>query len=287
MKVLEMNDLNLPPTEANHLVTTVRDEVATLCMNTPKKLNGWTMEMMMAIKAAIKAAQDDPSVKVIVLTGEGDYYSAGVNLSSTIQLMHPRKLRDMIQEMNQQLFEIFLLCPKPILVAFNGPAIGASVTSATLGNGIIAADNATFLLPFAALGVPPEGCSSVHLGRLMGEKNARRMLGSEGWKPTASEAHAAGLVQWLVPRDKLHEEAHNIARNWAQNNEPRAFMGGSSREELIEVNKRESAELANAFLAPKFLHGQAKFLWKKRKYGPALMFYALLALRPIWALTLR
>ena len=64
-------------------------------------------------------------------------------------------------------------------------------------------------------------------------------------------------------------------------------MAGSTLEELVEVNKRESMELANAFLAPKFLHGQAKFLWKKSKYGPALMFYILLALRPIWALTLR
>ena len=198
-----MNDLNLSSLEASHLITIIKDGVVTICMNRPKKLNGWTLDMMMAIKAAMSAAAENESVKVIVLTGEGDYYSAGVNLSSTIKLMHPRKLRDMINEMNQQLFEIFLLCPKPILVAFNGPAIGASVTSATLSNGIIAADNATFLLPFAALGVPPEGCSSVHLARLMGEDNAQRMLGQEGWKPTAKEAHEAGLVQWLVPSRKL------------------------------------------------------------------------------------
>lgn len=282
-----MNDLNLPSLEASHLNTTIEDGVVTVCMNRPKKLNGWTLDMMMAIKAAMSAAARNESVKVIVLTGEGDYYSAGVNLSSTIQLMHPRKLRDMINEMNQQLFEIFLLCPKPILVAFNGPAIGASVTSATLCNGIIAADNATFLLPFAALGVPPEGCSSVHLARLMGEGNAQRMLGQEGWKPTAKEAHEAGLVQWLVPSENLREEAQKIAKSWADADEPRKFMAGSTLEELVEINKSESLELANAFLAPKFLHGQAKFLWKKSKYGSALMFYALLALRPLWALTLK
>lgn len=282
-----MNDLNLSPTDASYLVTTIKDEVATICMNRPKKLNGWTLDMMMAIKAAMKAAEDDESTKAIVLTGEGDYYSAGVNLSSTIKLMHPRKLRDMINEMNRELFEIFLLCSKPVLVAFNGPAIGASVTSATLCNGIIAAENATFSLPFSALGVPPEGCSSVHLARLMGDKNAQRMLGQEGWKPSAKEAHETGLVQWLVPKENLREEAHKIAKGWVDNNEPRKFMAGSTLEELQEVNKRESMELANAFLAPKFLHGQATFLWKKSKYGPALMFYILLALRPLWALTLR
>lgn len=282
-----MNDLNLSSTEASHLVTTIKDEVVTICMNRPKKLNGWTLDMMMAIKAAMEAAAKDESVKVIMLTGEGDYYSAGVNLSSTIKLMHPRKLRDLIKEMNQQLFEVFLLCPKPILVAFNGPAIGASVTSATLCNGIIAANNATFSLPFAALGVTPEGCSSVHLARLMGEENAQRMLGPEGWKPTAKEAYETGLVQWLVTNENLREEAHKIAKSWVDNNEPRQFMAGSDLEDLLEVNKRESMALANAFLAPKFLHGQAKFLWKKSKYGPALMFYTLLALRPLWALTLK
>ncbi|GEA13187.1 enoyl-CoA hydratase/isomerase family protein [Alteromonas sp. KUL49] len=282
-----MNDLRLSSIEAKHLVTIIKDGVATLTMNTPQKLNGWTMDMMMSIKAAISAAIENDTVKAIVLTGEGNYYSAGVNLSSTIKLMHPRKLRDMINEMNQELFEIFLLCPKPILVAFNGPAIGASVTSATLCNGIIASEKATFLLPFSALGVPPEGCSSVHLARLMGQENAQRMLGQEGWKPTAKEAFEAGLVQWLVPDDKLGEEAFNIAKSWADNNEPRSFLGGSTKDELIEVNKRESMELANAFLATKFLHGQAKFLWKKKKYVPALMFYTLVAFRPLWALTLK
>jgi enoyl-CoA hydratase/carnithine racemase len=151
----------------------------------------------------------------------------------------------------------------------------------------MASENATLLLPFAALGVPPEGCSSVHLARLMGEEKAQKMLGKEGWKPTANEAHEAGLVQWLVSEENLQDEAQKIAKSWVDNNEPRQFMGGSEKDELIEVNKRESLELANAFLAAKFLHGQAKFLWKKGKYVPAMLFYTLLALRPIWGLTLK
>jgi enoyl-CoA hydratase/carnithine racemase len=282
-----MNDLNLSATHAGQLSTSLKDEVITICMSKPKTLNGWTLDMMMAIKSAIQTAIESDAVKAIILTGEGHYYSAGVNLSSTIQLMHPRKLRDMIKEMNQQLFEVFLLCPKPILVAFNGPGIGASVTSATLCNGIIAAKNATFLLPFSALGVPPEGCSSVHLGRLMGEQSAARMLGTEGWKPTAQQAFDAGLVQWLVDGENLREEAQNIAKSWVDNNQKREFLAGSKLDELLEVNQKESMALANAFLAAKFLHGQAKFLWKKGKYAPSIMFYTLLILRPLWALMLK
>ena len=278
-----MNDLELTAIEAKQCTTSISDGVVTIMMNRPEKLNGWTMEMMQSFRAAIKAAENNPTIKAIVFTGSGKYFSAGVNLSSTIQLMHPRKLRNMIVELNQSLFEVFLLCPKPILVAINGPAIGASVTSATLCNGIIASEQATFLLPFAALGVPPEGCSSVHLPRLMGGQSAQRMLGEEGWKPTAKQAFEAGLVQWCVQHDALQAEAHKIAKTWADTGEPRRFLAGSTKEELINVNKAESIQLADAFLAKKFLKGQAQFLWKKKKYGPALTFYALVFFRPLWS----
>ena len=53
------------------------------------------------------------------------------------------------------------------------------------------------------LGVPPEGCSSVHFARIMGEANAERMLGKEGWKPIAHEAKEVGLVKEVVPHDRL------------------------------------------------------------------------------------
>ena len=59
--------------------------------------------------------------------------------------------------------------PKPLIIAVNGPAIGACVTSATVCDAIVASEKATFATPFAKLGVPPEGCSSVHFERLMGK----------------------------------------------------------------------------------------------------------------------
>ncbi|WP_372810165.1 enoyl-CoA hydratase-related protein, partial [Litorivivens sp.] len=194
-----------------------------------------------------------------------------------------KKLHQMIVENNQTLFETFLDCPKPILVAMNGPAIGASVTSATLCNGIIASEKATFSTPFAALGIKPEGCSSVHFPRLMGEANAQRMLGPEGWKPTAAEALEVGLVQWVVPDDQLQREAYKIAREGVDNEVPRAFLGGSQREELKAVNARESIELADAFLSAPFFKEQARFMWGKNKKSSAALFYSLGALRPLWA----
>ncbi len=161
------------------ILTHKQDGVTTLTMNTPERLNGWTLEMLDALKQGFSTAALDDETRVLVLTGMDPYYCAGVNLSATLSLGHPRKLHANIRQGNQALFEMFLDFPKPLLVAVNGPAIGASVTSATLCDGIIASEKATFSTPFAALGVTPEGCSSVHFSRIMNQANADRMLGED------------------------------------------------------------------------------------------------------------
>lgn len=273
-------------TQADPLIIDTHDGVTTLTMNTPKRLNGWTRPMMDAIRGGLNAAAEDDETKVVVLTGVDPYYCAGVNLAGTIRLSPPRKLHAMIIQQNQALFDMYLDFSKPILVAVNGPAIGASVTSAALCDGIIASERATFSTPFSALGIPPEGCSSKQFARLMGEKNAARMLGQEGWKPTANEALDAGLIQWVVPHDQLAEEAQRIARDWIDSGAKRSFRGGSERDELKAVNAIESEQLATAFLGSPFIAAQFRFLWRKKKWGPALMFLAMLITRPLWALFL-
>lgn len=263
-----------------------RNQVTTLTMNMPKRLNGWTLEMMNAIADAMATAEADPACAALVLTGTDPYYSAGVNLSATIQVTHPRKLRDMIIHHNQALFDRFLDFDKPILAAVNGPAIGATVTSSTLCDAAIASDRATFSTPFAKLGVPPEGCSSVHLPRMIGAQAAARMLGPEGWRPTAAEALEIGFVDEVVPHDDLMDRAQALAESWVAEGKTRSFRAGSTRDELKAVNADESRALGDAFLAPPFLMGQYRFLRSRKKYAPALTFLALRMTRPAWSLLL-
>lgn len=268
--------------EERVLIST-RNGVRTLTMNDPRRLNGWTGEMMEALFGAMDEAAADDEVRALVLTGRGRYYSAGVNLSSTIGLAHPKALREMIRSRNQQLFDRFIDFDKPILAAVNGPAIGATVTSATLCDAIIAAEEATFSTPFARLGVPPEGCSSEHLPKLVGEGPAQRMLGPEGWAPTAREALEIGLVDEVASAGALAERAQAVAASWVEAGRERTFRAGATRGRLKAVNARESEALADAFLAPPFLMGQYRFLKKKRKYGPAAVFLAIRATRPAWS----
>lgn len=258
------------------------DGVTTLTMNNPRRLNGWTMEMLEALLGALQDAADDDATKAVILTGEGDYYCAGVNLGASLRPGHPATLHAFIIERNQALFDTFLRFPKPILVAANGPAIGASVTSATLCNAILASERATFSTPFHRLGVTPEGCSSVVFRKLIGD-GADRMLGREGWVPNGEQAVEVGLAVKCVPHDELMPEAQRIARGWIEHGVGRTYPCGMTRDELEAINARESRELARAFLQPRFLMGQFRFLWSKKKRPLALTFLALAATRPAWS----
>ena len=264
------------------ILTSTVNQVTTLTMNMPKRLNGWTFEMMEALREAFECARADESTRVLILTGADPYYCAGVNLGGTLRLAHPRKLHEMIVEHNKSLFELFLDFPKPILVAVNGPAIGASVTSATLCDGIIASNLATFSTPFAKLGVVPEGCSSVLFAQLMGEETAQRMLGAEGWIPTGAEALEVGLVQWLAPHEALLERAQALAETWIKEGATRSFRTEETLESLKLINAQESIGVADSFLSPNFMMAQARFLWSRKKRIPAMMFLALRLSRFMW-----
>lgn len=271
---------------ADILLESTTAGVTTLTMNNPRKLNGWTADMMEAMLAALERAAHDEDTRALILTGTDPYYCAGVNLGGTLRMGHPKQLHGMIVERNEGLFNTFLRFPKPIIIAVNGPVIGAAVTSATLCDAIIASHEATFSTPFAALSVPPEGCSSVLFARLMGEENAARILGEEGWKPSATEAERIGLIDRAVPHDQLLAEAQKLAEQWIAEGRGRIYKGDMEREQLERINARESRQIADAFLGPDFIRGQFRFLWKKKKYQPAMMFLTLLVTRPLWSLML-
>ena len=161
------------------------------------------------------------------------------------------------------------------------------MTTATLADCVVASTNATFSTPFARLGVPPEGCSSVHFARLMGPENAMRMLGMDGWAPTAKEAAAVGLINECVAPEELLDAAHAQLRSRLANADyVKNHRGYADTAELMAVNDRESKDLADAFLAVPFLRAQADFLASKGKKKEALVFEALVATRPAWSLLL-
>ena len=248
-----------------------------------KKLNAWTMPLMKKFFETLQTAASDPDVGGVVVTGNGNYYSAGVDLSSLIKPMAPSKLVRDLRDKNELTFATFLNFPKPIVAAVNGPAIGAAVTSTILMDRLLCNESASFSLPFAKLGVPPEGCSSVTWAEKLGATNAERMLGPENWIPSGKEAFDAGLVDELVPgdADALVARAVEVCRE-------RIAAGGGRRfdaaelERLLKVNADESAQLANDFVSPKFLNAMYEFNIKRKKSDLVRAFWFAKATLPLW-----
>ena len=260
------------------------DGIRTVTLNNPAKYNGWNEPMLRGVATAFGDAAADEATRAVVLTGADPYYCAGVDLAGSLKPMMPSALHAMIWKANRDIFAAFLDFPKPLCVAVNGPVLGAACTSATLADAVVASERATFSTPFARLGVTPEGCSSVHFAFLMGDDAARRMLGPEGWVPTAAEAAEAGLVDACVPHDDLLAAARAAARALADDPAyAKAHRGFADTAALHAVNDAESEALASAFLAVPFLRAQADFLASKGKTRPALLFKLLIATRPAWA----
>lgn len=121
----------------------------------------------------------------------------------------------------------------------------------------------------------------------MGSKNAQRMLGPEGWIPTAQEAKEAGFVSDVVPHDQLMTRAQAQAEQWVQEKKVRNLVLKKQVEEYKAVNARESKELADAFLAVPFIDAQYKFLKSKGKTQIANTFWFLKITRPLWSKMLK
>ena len=239
------------------------------------------MPLLRQLFDSLQAAGTDSDVAGVIVTGKGNYYSAGVDLSAMIKPMAPAKLQRQIRDSNEQCFRAFLDFPKPIIAAVNGPAIGAAVTSTILMDAVVASESATFSLPFAKLGVPPEGCSSVTFPERMGDKNAHRMLGPENWVPSGAEAHAAGLIDEVVSAEALEDRCAELIRERVASGGGRRF-DEAEHTRLRRVNAVESAQLANAFVSHTFLNAMYEFNVKRKKTQLQWVFWTAKTTLPLW-----
>jgi len=257
--------------------------VRVITFQNERKLNAWTMPLMEQFFTELDAAEASADVAGVVVTGSGTYYSAGVDLSALLQPMAPSKLVLQVRQRNQTLFDRFIDFKKPIACAVNGPAIGAAVTTQTLMDAIIASDRASFSLPFAKVGVPAEGCSSVTFAEWMGEENAARMLGKENWIPTSAEALAVGFpITEIVSGDNaaLVATAVKLVGRRIADGAGRRF-DAAEQARLRKINAVESAQLANAVVSPTFLEAMRQFN-QKRNPKAAFFFSAAKATLPLW-----
>jgi len=271
----------------------LRCGICVIRFNNPKKLNAWSQRMMKEKSVALAEAASDPSVKAVVVTGTGKYYCAGVDLSAVLKPMNPKTLVGIIKTQNQALFDTFIDFPKPIFAAINGPAVGAAVTTATLCDGIVANQHATFHTPFQSLGLVPEGCSSVLFPEIFGEEMAKKML-IDGHKLQVTEALEHGMISSITVSDsddvngdvELQDAAVKLAEEYVEKNGIHRKRTAEERLRLKQVNEQESIDLANAFVSENFLRAMESQAERKGNGKVKYSFAALRIARPIWSLLL-
>ena len=106
------------------ITMTYDDKVALITLNRPKKKNAFSKLMYNELEQAIRSASLNEAVSVIMLTGAGDYYSSGNDLSNFSEMKHPLTIAKEAKEILFSFVDCFITCQKPIIVAVNGPAIG-------------------------------------------------------------------------------------------------------------------------------------------------------------------
>ena len=219
-----------------------RGRVALITLNRPEKLNAWTGTMEDEFIDAVNFASADRNVGAIVVTGAGRGFCAGADIGGWSQGLQsrgerapesPNTARDGSPEVPHALTR-----GKPSIAAINGPSVGIGLTMPLACDIRIASDQATFSARFVRVGLTPECGSTRYLPLVAGLSNAL-LLALTGRIIDANEAKERGLVERVVPHDKLMDEAMALADEIAAN--PSDAVWGAKRmlhENATEQNLR-------------------------------------------------
>src|SRR6201996_3925233 len=179
--------------------------VAVMTLNRPDRLNTWGGDIATAFYAGLDRAEEDPAVRVIVLTGRGKAFCAGAqlgsmgNVSQAIEKTDESKLASLVGDRQPQ--HLTTLC-KPVIAAINGSCVGIGLTQALMCDVRFAAAGAKFAASFARRGLIAEYGISWILPRLVGWAVALDLL-LTGRTFLAQEAAQLGLVKEVLDPDEL------------------------------------------------------------------------------------
>ena len=192
------------------------DGVAVITLNRPAAANAWTVEMHVALQAALMRASTDETIRAVVLTGAGKHFCAGADLS---MLEMFRSGTPIPAEMAQHTYLTPLRLRKPLIGAINGAAVGLGFATALMCDVRFASEQASFTTSFARLGLVAENGVSWLLPQIVGRSRAFDLL-LTARRVTAEEALAIGLVDQIEPADSLLESAVRYAAQVAASASP-------------------------------------------------------------------
>lgn len=183
--------------------------VATITLSLPEKRNAISTQMVLDLVAALAQAEES-SARVVILTGSGKAFCAGMDLNE-LQTLATATREKNIEDARRvaKLFHRLYSFPRPVIAAVNGAAIAGGCGLATLADFTLAVPEAKFGYPEVKLGFMP-ALVTVFLRRQIGEKQARDLL-LTGRVVDAAEAYRLGIVSEIVAPERLLERAQELA----------------------------------------------------------------------------
>lgn len=259
------------------ILYSVADGVATVTLNRPDRLNAWCASLDRDVRAAMRVATDDPSVRVIVLTGAGRGFCAGADMNvlqgiqdgDTAERPAPAAAWDpAAREDFRKQYSWFPAVPKPIIGAINGPCAGLGMVLALYTDIRIASDLAVFSTAFSRRGLIAEHGISWLLPRLVGMANAADVLFSAR-RIEAAEAKALGLVNRVVPHADFAAEVRAYATMLANEVSPRSLavmkheMWEAQFTGLGDAIEAANTDMVASFASEDFKEGVAHYIDKR------------------------
>lgn len=188
-----------------------KEFVALIQLNRPKELNALNLELMGEIKDALKALDDDDSVRAIVLTGNDRAFAAGAD----IKQMSGKDAIDMLKIDQFSTWDQIKKTKKPLIAAVSGFALGGGCELTMHCDMIVASETAKFGQPEIKIGVMPGAGGTQRLTKAVGKALAMEMV-LTGRFISAKEAFNAGLINRVVPIELYLEEAVKLAQECAK-----------------------------------------------------------------------
>ena len=249
----------------DHIRIEQTDRLVTVTFNRQDKRNAITQDMYQAMADAVNSytASDENRALMITADGVGDdaYFTAGNDLQDFAMGSREHDLPPVIQFLHA-----IKDCPKPLIAAVNGPAIGVGLTLTLHCDLVICAEAATFSAPFVKLGVVPEAASSLLLPEAIGMAAAMDVF-MTGRTLTSAEALRMGLVSRVIEDGQFAEAARELAMVVA-NAAPNAMRHTKAlvRNRNAEITARMQTEgeiFANQLQSPEFGESVAAMMAKR------------------------
>ena len=199
-----------------NLIIQAEGPVARITINRPKKLNALNRKTIQELHDAFKEADDDPSVRVIILRGSGDKaFVAGADISEFASY-GPKQGRDLSADGQRLLFDFVEQLGTPVIAAVNGFALGGGLELAMSCHFRVASQNAKMGLPEVSLGVIPGYGGTQRLPELIGKGRAMELIMTGGMLE-AGRAHEFGLVNHVTTLEELDSFCMGLAQRIAKN----------------------------------------------------------------------